>query len=59
VATGFLQFPLESVATANPRHRSNPMPITVPNYECYIDRFQFGMLIVMTSESWSASPRNV
>jgi hypothetical protein len=51
VATGFLQFPLESVATANLRRCSNPMPITVPNYNCKTDRFQFGMLIDMTSES--------
>jgi hypothetical protein len=51
VATGFLQFPLESVATANLRRCSNPMSITVPNYNCKTDRFQFGTLIAMTSES--------
>jgi len=27
------------------------MPISVPNYNCKTDRFQFGMLIGMTSES--------
>jgi hypothetical protein len=51
VATGFLQFLLESVATANLRRRFNPMPITVPNYKRKTDRFQFGTLIDMTSES--------
>jgi len=51
VATGFLQFSLKPVATANLRRRSNPMPITVPNYICKTDRFQFGMLIAMTSDS--------
>jgi hypothetical protein len=51
VATGFLQFLLESVATANLRRRSNPMPITVPNYKGKTDRFQLGMLIGITSES--------
>ena len=33
------------------RHRANPMPISVPNYNCRIDRLQFGMLIGITSES--------
>jgi hypothetical protein len=33
------------------RYRSNLMPISIPNYNCKTDRFQFGMLIGMTSES--------
>ena len=32
------------------RRRSNPMPITVPNYRRNTDRFQFGLLIDITSE---------
>jgi hypothetical protein len=51
VATGFLQFSLDPFATANLRRRSNLMPITNPNYKCKTDRFQFGMLIGITSES--------
>jgi hypothetical protein len=42
---------VESAATTALRRRSNPMPITVPNYGRNIDRFQFGMLIAITSES--------
>jgi hypothetical protein len=41
---------VESTAATALRRRSNPMPITVPNYDRYIDRFQFGMLIGITSE---------
>jgi hypothetical protein len=41
---------VESAATTALRRRSNPMPITVPNYDRNIDRFQFGMLIAITSE---------
>jgi hypothetical protein len=33
------------------RRRSNPMPITVPNYNRKTDRLQFGTLIGITSES--------
>jgi hypothetical protein len=33
------------------RRRSNPMPITVPNYNRKTDRHQFGMLIGITSDS--------
>jgi hypothetical protein len=39
------------VATAALRRRSNPMPITVPNYNRNTDRLQFGTLIGITSES--------
>ena len=28
----------------------NPMPISVPNYRCNTDRFQFGIVIAITSE---------
>ena len=38
-------------ATAALRRRSNPMPITVPNYNRKTDRLQFGTLIGITSES--------
>jgi len=31
--------------------RSNPMPISVPNYNRKTDRLQFGTLIGITSES--------
>ena len=31
--------------------RSNPMPITVPNYNRKTDRLQLGTLIAITSES--------
>jgi hypothetical protein len=34
-----------------PARRSNPMPITVPNYNRKTDRLQFGTLIGITSES--------
>ncbi|MDP3000234.1 MAG: hypothetical protein Q8N47_22305, partial [Bryobacterales bacterium] len=40
-----------SVATAALRRRSNPMPISVPNYNRETDRLQFGTLIGITSES--------
>ncbi len=33
------------------RRRSDLMPITVPNYSHKTDRFQFGTLIGITSES--------
>jgi len=33
------------------RRRSNPMPITVPNYNRKTDRLQIGTLIGVTSES--------
>jgi hypothetical protein len=42
---------VESAATTALRRRSNQMPITVPNYDRNIDRFRFGMLIAITSES--------
>ncbi len=35
------------------RRRSNPMPITVPNYNRKTDRLQLGTLIDITSESAS------
>jgi hypothetical protein len=38
-------------ATAALRRHSNPMPITVPNYNRKTDRHQFGTLIGITSES--------
>jgi hypothetical protein len=38
-------------ATAALRRRSNPMPITVPNYNRKSDRLRFGTLIGITSES--------
>jgi hypothetical protein len=40
-----------SAATAALRRRSNPMPISVPNYNRKTDRLQFGTLIGITSES--------
>jgi hypothetical protein len=40
-----------SAAPAALRRRSNPMPITVPNYNRKTDRLQFGILIGITSES--------
>jgi hypothetical protein len=46
-----LHLPVESIATAALRRRSNPMPITVPNYNRKTDRLQFGTLIGITSES--------
>src|ERR1035438_1891135 len=39
------------VATAALRRHSDPMPITVPNYNRKTDRLQFGTLIGITSES--------
>jgi hypothetical protein len=42
---------VESAATTALRRRSNPMPISVPNYCRNTDRFQFGMLIDITSDS--------
>jgi hypothetical protein len=42
---------VESAATTALRRRSNPMPISVLNYDRNTDRFQFGMLIAMASES--------
>jgi hypothetical protein len=41
---------VESAATTALRRRSNPVPISVPNYYRNTDRFQFGMLIAITSE---------
>ena len=38
-------------ATAALRRHSNPMPITIPNYNRKTDRLQFGTLIGITSES--------
>jgi len=32
------------------RRRSNPMPITIPNFHRKTDRLQFGTLIAITSE---------
>src|ERR1017187_2795305 len=46
------------IATAALRRYSNPMPITVPNYNCKTDRHQFGTLIGITSESLSTRFRN-
>jgi hypothetical protein len=42
---------LSPIATAALRRHSNPMPITVPNYNRKTDRHQFGTLIGITSES--------
>jgi hypothetical protein len=39
------------IATAALRRHSDPMPITVPNYNRKTDRLQFGTLIGITSES--------
>jgi hypothetical protein len=39
------------ITTAALHRHSNPMPITVPNYNHKTDRLQFGMLIGITSES--------
>jgi hypothetical protein len=49
---------VESAATTALRRRSNPMPITVPNYDRNIDSFSirnadrhhFGIVIAITSE---------
>jgi hypothetical protein len=46
-----LHYQWSPAATAALRHRSNPMPITVPTYNCKTDRLQFGTLIGITSES--------
>jgi hypothetical protein len=43
-------FKWSPAATAALRRRSNPMPITVPNYNRKTDRLQFGTLIGITSE---------
>ena len=48
---GFSTYKWSPVATAALRRRSNPMPITVPNYDRKTDRLQFGILIDITSES--------
>jgi hypothetical protein len=42
---------VESAATTALRHYSNPMSISVPNYDRNTDRFRIGMLIGITSES--------
>jgi hypothetical protein len=39
-----------SATTAALRRCSNPMPISVPNYNCKTDRLRFGTLIGITSE---------
>ena len=41
---------MESPAATALRRRSNPMPISVTNYRRNTDRFQFGLLIGITSE---------
>jgi hypothetical protein len=46
-----LHYQWNPIATAVLRRRSNPMPITVPNYNRKTDRLQFGTLIGITSES--------
>jgi hypothetical protein len=46
-----LHYQWSPTTTAALRHRSNPMPITVPNYNRKTDRLQFGTLIGTTSES--------
>jgi hypothetical protein len=48
---GVSTFQWSSVAIAALRRHSNPMPITVPNYNPNTDRLQFGTLIDITSES--------
>ena len=48
---GFSTYQWSPVATAALRRRSNPMPISVPNYNRKTDRLQFGILIGITSES--------
>jgi len=42
--------PVDSSRHAALRPRSNPMPISVPNYNRKTDRLQFGLLIGITSE---------
>ena len=49
---------MESPAATALRRRSNPMPISVPNYRRNTDRFQFGLLIDIASDSRSPSLRN-
>jgi hypothetical protein len=44
-------FKAESRRHGCPARRSNPMPITIPNYNRKTDRLQFGTLIDITSES--------
>jgi len=58
VATEILHLPVESVTTTALRRRSNPMPISLPNCYQKTDRLRFGILIGITSESWSTSVRN-
>jgi hypothetical protein len=41
---------VKSAATTALRRRSNPMPMSVPNYRRNPDWFQFGLLIDITSE---------
>ena len=48
---GVSTYQWSQVTTAALRRRSNPMPITVPNYNRKTDRLQFGTLIGITSES--------
>jgi hypothetical protein len=48
---GFSTYQWNPVATTALRRRSNPMPITVPNYNRKTDRLPFGTLIGITSES--------
>jgi hypothetical protein len=47
---GNWESPVESNRHGCLRRRSNPMPITVPNYNRKTDRLQFGTLIGITSE---------
>jgi hypothetical protein len=48
---GFSTYQWSPVATAALQLRSNPMPISIPNYNRKTDRLQFGTLIGITSES--------
>jgi len=48
---GFSTYQWSPIATTALRHRSNPMPISIPNYNCKTDRLRFGILIDITSES--------
>jgi hypothetical protein len=47
---GVSTFQWSPVATATLRRYSNPMPITIPNYNRKTDRHQFGTLIGITSD---------
>src|SRR5262245_62027033 len=47
---GVSTYPVESNRHGYLRRRSNPMPITIPNYNRKTDRLQFGTLIGITSE---------